>query len=643
VNKKLLQALKADLKAAETARKEQDSLIDTRRRQDNGEPYGNEAPGKSAIVSRDIRRQREWQHATIIDPFVSNPDIIKCNPVTWEDKQTAVQSEIILNTQFCRQFNRYSFMDKAVKILDIEGTVIVQTGWEYEEEEMEVDVPITQIDPMTGQEMQVGVETQLQMIPTVNKPTAKVCRSEDIFIDPTCEDTLDNAQFVIYRYESDMSSLKQDGRYKNLNKIKLSDGDDSDYDPEDETDFKFSDEPRRKLVVYEYWGNYDVNGDGIAEPIVCSWVGDTVIRMEDNPFPDKKIPFIIAQYSAIPYSIYGESNGDLIGDSQKIKTAILRGVIDNMAQSTNGQKGIQNGALDYANQKRFLNGQNFIYNATQGTPFYEGHYNQIPSSVFEVIGLVNSDIESITGTNGFSNGLTGKSLGSTATGIRGTLDATATRKLNIVRNIAENLVKPIMRKWMSYNSEFLDEGQVFRLTNNEFIAIKKDDVQGNIDIDIQISTSEDNKAKAQELAFMLQTGQQTMDPGEVRIIRAEIARLQKMPELAKKIEEYQPQPDPMAAKMQELQIAKLEAEIANERAKGMENAVDVELKKAKTQSELAKAAEIKENADMKALEFVEREQGIDHQKDLEKQQRKTEGELMKERARALSKSAGGNS
>ena len=43
--------------------------------------------------------------------------------------------------------------------------------------------------------------------------------NEDIFIDPTCMDNMDECQFVIYRYETDLSTIKSDGRYKNLDKI----------------------------------------------------------------------------------------------------------------------------------------------------------------------------------------------------------------------------------------------------------------------------------------------------------------------------------------------------------------------------------------------------------------------------------------
>jgi hypothetical protein len=198
------------------------------------------------------------------------------------------------------------------------------------------------------------------------------------------------------------------------------------------------------------------------------------------------------------------------------------------------------------------------------------------------------------------------------------MDATSTRRLDIVRNIAENLIKPLMRKWMAYNSEFLLEEQVIRITNDEFVPVRRDDLEGKIDIEISVATAEDNAAKAGELSFMLQTIGPNEDPSIRRMLMAEVARLQKMPDLAKKLEEYQPQPDPMAMKEMELRIALLEAQVQNERAKAMENQVDVQLKQAKTQSELAKAKVASSEADLKDLSFLERESGQDVRKELAK-------------------------
>lgn len=618
VNKaELLNAFKADLKAADTLKKTQDSCIATWKAQYNGEPYGNERKGKSAIVSRDIKKQSEWQHATIVDPFVSTSDIIKCIPITFEDEAAATQNELLLNTQFCRKFDRFNFISKAVKVLDREGTLVVQTGWDTEDEEVTSVVDKVVLNEY-GQEVIVQEEVT-ETVVKKNQPTAKVCRNEDVYIDPTCQDNLDEAEFVIHRYETNLSSLRKDGRYKNLEKVAKGGGhEDFDYDTEDDTEFKFSDEPRKKLVVYEYWGNYEIDKDGIAEPIVCAWVNDVIIRLGANPYPDGKPPFLVVPFNSVPFKIHGEANAELIGDNQKVKTAVIRGIIDNMAQSNNGQVATRKGALDPINRKKFLGGQNFEYNGSLND-FWQGSYNSIPSSAFDMISVMNNEIESITGTKSFSGGINSGSLGSTATGARGAMDATATRRMNIVRNVAENLIKPLMRKWMAYNSEFLEDEEIIRVTNSEFVPVRRDDLNGSVDIDITISTAEDNAAKSQELSFLLQTVGPNEDPAVRRELMADIMTLMRMPDQAKRLREYKPEPDPAEQQMKQLQLEnlvlenqKLKAEVADRNARANENVVDAELKRQKTAHEAAKIRKLNSEADMADLRFIKEDEGYAH-------------------------------
>jgi hypothetical protein len=94
------------------------------------------------------------------------------------------------------------------------------------------------------------------------------------------------------------------------------------------------------------------------------------------------------------------------------------------------------------------------------------------------------------------------------------------------------------------------------------------------------------------------------------MILADIAKLRKMPDLAKRIEEYQPQPDPLVQQKAQLDLALLQAQIANETAKGRENEVDVQLKTAKTQTEQAKARGMHSSSDLSDLDFVEKESGV---------------------------------
>lgn len=645
VNKaELLKTLKQDLSAAKDMKAAIDQRVAERRDVYNGKLYGNEEEGKSKIVVKLAKRQSEWAHATIKDPFVSTPEIIKCNPITFEDVNAARQNELLLNYQFCRQFDRYKFMTKAIKVLDVDATLVVQTGWVYEDEEITQMTDVVDIDDY-GNEFIIT-----QRIPTIrvkkNQPTAKVCRSEDVFIDPTCQDDLDNAQFVIYRYETDLSTLKRDGRYKNLDKVKEVASDytnDEDFDAEDESEFKFNDKARKKLLVYEYWGNYDIDDDGIVEPIVCAWIGGTIIRLQSNPYPDKKPPFIVVPFSSVPFQIHGENNIDLIEDNQKVVTATTRGIINNMAQSTNGQVGIRKGALDAIQRKKFFNGKNFEFNGTPAD-FWQGSFNQIPGSAFDMMALQNNEAESLTGTKGFSQGLTGNALGNTATAARGVMDATATRRLDTVRNIAENLIKPLMRKWMSYNSEFLSEEEVIRVTNEQFTPIRRDDLAGNVDIDITISTAEDNSMKMQELTFLLQTLGNTLPFELTQKILAQIARLSRQPELEKDVAGFKPQPDPMAEQTKQLEMAKLQAEVQYLQARAYalhagagEDDADKAEKMAQAELKRAQARKLMSEADNLDLKYVADDGQVKHQEDIDKEnlkhQQKLELEDMKRLAR----------
>lgn len=717
----VLRILKQDFEASRRLRYRNDEKIRQWRREYNGEPYGNERKGRSKIIARMIKKQSEWQHASLVDPFVSTPDIIRAKPVTWEDKEISPKVQILLNTQFCRQFDRFNFMNKAIKVLDQEGTCVIRTGWKYKEDIIKEQIKVEQpnpefiqagqqlammqeqlaqyepivaqfqqtmgmleqqginpeqaiqagmLDPAMMEQGQIAMQEsqaiqeqiqqlggQLQQIPqtilvpqiierkkaVVNEPTAMVCRNEDIFIDPTCQDNMDNCQFVIYRYETDMTSLKRAGIYKNLDKVTLTLKDAEymsrardlkGYDPT----FEFSDVARKKLVVYEYWGNYDIDNDGEAEAIVCTWIDNTIIQLRDNPFPDKKPPFIVVPFNSIPFSLYGESNAELLSENQKVATAIIRGLVDNMAMSNNGQKGIRKGALDEYNLAKFMNGENFEFNANPND-FYDGHFNEFPASALNFLQILNNEAESITGVKNFGQGMSAASLGNTATGAQAVMDSAAVRRLNIVRNIAENLVKPLLRKWLAYDAEFLDEETQFRITNEEFIWLKRDDLGAKIDIDLAISTSEDNKATASELGFLLQTIGPNEDPEIRKIIISDICDLYNKPELAKKIRDYQPQPDPLQTRLQELQCQMLEAQIENERAKGGRAEVDSDLKRAKTDVERAKAENIASNTDKTDLDYLQQYYGVQDKSkqafELEKNKQNNDAKLTSEALKLL--------
>jgi hypothetical protein len=109
-----------------------------------------------------------------------------------------------------------------------------------------------------------------------------------------------------------------------------------------------------------------------------------------------------------------------------------------------------------------------------------------------------------------------------------------------------------------------------------------------------------------------------MDPDMTRMILSDIARLRKMPDLAHKIEKFQPKPDPLAQKKAELEIALLEAEVQAVMAKAARDNANAQLDMAKIGTESAKAKDVSSGTDQKNLDFVEQESGVTQERDLQK-------------------------
>jgi len=657
-NEPTVKDLKQDLLDSQSAHSDQTTRIE--HWLDNLHVRGAAKPkarkGRSQVQPQLIRKQAEWRYAALSEPFLDTDEVFAVAPVSWEDKKAAQQNQLVLNNQFSTKIDRVGFIDDYVRAAVDEGTAIVRVGWDFEEEEVEEMAPVIEftadptVAPMHEQLARMKSEeperfaqevpaelkqahelSQADGVPysaritgyeptpvtrtLKNQPTVEVCHYDDVIVDPTCMGQIEKAQFVIYKFESSLSELKRDGKYHNLDHINVTNNSilgAPDTGPDNAGSFNFSDKPRQKFTVHEYWGYWDIDGSGVVQPIVAAWVGDTLIRMEENPFPDKRPPFVAVSYLPVRRSVYGEPDGALLEDNQKILGAVSRGMIDLMGRSANGQTGMRRDMLDATNRRRFERGEDYDFNQNvdprQGV--YQHQYPEIPASAQFMVQMQNMEAESITGVKAFAQGLSGNALGDTATGVRGVLDAASKRELSILRRLSRGLIA-VGRKIIAMNQEFLSEEEVVRITNEEFVPVRRDDLAGNFDLRLTIATAEADNAKAQELSFMLQTMGNNMDPAMSRMILADIARLRKMPELAKRIESYEPQPDPVQQQMQQLEMQKLQAETAKLQSETVENQAGAQL-------DQAKAQQTRSEADLKDLEYVEQESGVKQERDLQK-------------------------
>ena len=608
--------------------------------------------GRSKVQPKLVRKQGEWRYSALEEPFLSTSDMFKVSPVTHADVESARQNELILNKQFRVDIPKVKLINRLVRTAVNTGTVIIKLGWETEKDTVIEEVPVFtksleetyevlaqmvqagQISEEesiqileSGQPIQIGVESVEIEKEVINRPVVQIRDSRNVIIDPSCEGDIDNAQFIIDKFTTDLSSLKKDGRYYNLDKIEeknYATVDDTYYHDNDyksDPSFRFTDKPRKKLVAYEYWGYWDIDDSGIVKPIVATWVGDTIIRLEENPFPDKKLPFVVIQY--LPpdnETVYGDSDASLLKDNQDIIGAVSRATIDLIGRSANAQRGVRKDLLDPINRDKFNKGLDYEFNPINNPKdaIVTSKLPEIPRSALEVIQLQNNEAEALTGVKAFTGGISGDALGSSVGGVRSALDATAKRELGILRRLSEG-IKQVGRKIISMNAVWLADEEIIRITDSEFVNIKRSALAGNFDLSLEVSTAEMDNQKAGELSFMLQTTGNTLPFDITKIILCKIADLRKLPDLSKMIQDYTPQPDPFVQEKNRLEIELLKAQISNENAKAQENIVDVQLKAAKTQAELAKARLSGSKADEVDLNYLEQSSGLKQERALESQ------------------------
>jgi hypothetical protein len=615
---------------------------------ESGRKGKNPTPGRSSVQPKLIRKHNEWRYPALSEPFLNDYKVFTINPRSGEDRNAARQNQLILNWQFDTKMNKVAFVDKLVRKVVDEGTAIVRVGWERKTEKVLVqrmkynyfaledpdqlqilaeatqmymqDSEMFEMDTSIPDSLKASVEYGVQnQIPVYaeeagmenvyedkivwNAPSVRIINVENFFIEPTPDGDWTDAQYMINTYETTESELKKRRIYKNLDKVnwaanavksKLGDLDHKSSTPQ--TDIRFNSKKVR-VLVYEYWGLCDIHATGEMVPIVVTFIGDTIIQMEENPFPDRKAPFIVIPYMPIDGSAFGEADASLLQDNQRILGAVTRGMIDLLGRSSNAQTGYAKGFLDPVNRQRLIKGEDFEFNPNSdpNQAIRQMVYPEIPQSALIIAQNQNQEAESLSGVKAFSSGISGDAFGKVARNTGAVLDAAGQREMSILRRLAEGF-RQIGNKMISMNAKFLEKKEIVRVTNESYVEVYRDELAGNFDLICDIASAQMDQLKSEDLGMLMQTIGPDMDPGLRAIIMADIMELKRMPDLAKRVREYQPQPDPMQQEMARLQIELLKSQIA------MNN---------------AKATVSQAEAERTALDTEQDASGVDHQREVE--------------------------
>lgn len=614
-DRRVLELLRANIKDARKSKAQVNERIRKSIDEYHGKKYGNEVQGKSQIVKKTIFKAIENMKPNIITPFVGNANIINVEPDDFESVESSIRQEAVLRKQWGK-IDRLELIETIADVLPKEGTVWLRTGWEYiktkystrsfnistqeqlAEIEKDKDISIREIEDLGNGEMRVTAD--ISKIEADN-PTVEVVPNEDILCDPTASNKK-SIKWVIRKYKTTISNMKKEihryepeavKRLETLLEIKEMNSDSlyaneigrSENSEETGKDYQFTDNVKtnREVELYEYWGEYDIHNTGINKQVVIIFhkSEDVVLKMEENPFPNKKIPFIVEQFIKNPFSVWGYSLSYAISENQKIDTAITRGIIDNLAQANNAQKFVKQNSLDPINRRRMLQGFPLI-EYTDELPV-DGSYNEIPQSVFNFQASILQDADELSGVPKQSYGIDQSTFGRTASGLQ-TVLTTAQKRMTVTSMKIANALEQVFNNWLDYNTLFLPDDYPI-LRGLKFETVNRYDLVGNHSTKVKITSEIEAQTKIQQLNMMLQQAQALKDTVPPEIIKSTVAKIYELQgeySEATMIMEYEPQPDPAMQEMAQLELEEKRADIALKNSQAQMNTYKTKETQSKT-------------------------------------------------------------
>ena len=226
---------------------------------------------------------------------------------------------------------------------------------------------------------------------------------------------------------------------------------------------------KNRYEVLEYWGTIDrqtADECGVyystdSEVIhVNVWIcGGKVLRMVENPFTPKRIPYLVCPYELNPYQFFGVGIPENMEDSQMVMNGHARMAIDNLALAGNLVFDVDETMLVPGQDMKVFPGK--IFRRQSGQTGQAVHGVKFPSTAQENLQMFDKFrqlADESTGIPSYSHGTTGvQSTTRTASGMSMLMGAAALSIKTVIKNIDDYLLKPLGESLYHWNMQFNEE------------------------------------------------------------------------------------------------------------------------------------------------------------------------------------------
>jgi len=459
-----------------------------------GDPYGDEMEGSSQVTSTDVADVIESDMPSVVRALLGSADIMTFEPVAANEVETAAALQ---KTQYINWMVRHQKGGFKVIHDFCKATLIQKVGvlkYEYVEEEKKdeieydgldetelamilADIPDDDIIEQAVDED--GHYVKFKLDQTIKRNDIRGVPSEAFLITPNSE-TKDDAELVgDYSFMTRGELIAQGYDEDLVKSLPANEKEDKSALPAirhrdegglDETN-DVSHWASEIIKVYDLYILVDYDGDGVPERRRVILAGNKLL---DNEYFGH-VPYAISSAILMPYTVIGRSRAEVTLQTQRIKTVLIRQVLDNIYRVNGGRVVVNEDVTNI--DDLLVQRANGIVRTTATDPRMAVAQLETPyigDKALQVIQYVDSTQAASTGQMLANQGLDADKLyNETATRFEGVADAAAAKVELVIRVIAETGLRDLFEGLVWLTSRYNNDQKEIMVTGNPITITPK--------------------------------------------------------------------------------------------------------------------------------------------------------------------------
>jgi hypothetical protein len=494
-----------------------------------------EEEGRSRVVSTKIRDKIRAIKPSLMRVFLSTDKPVEFAPMGPEDAQFSEQATKYVNYKF-NSLGGYQVLSDVFSDSLLKKCGVVKCYWNTEkksetydhqdlpEEEFSLivnDPRVEVIEHSENIELEIdetGIEferithdVKVSLTEEYGDLVIESLPPEEFFISSEAT-TLEDAYAVVHKREVRVGDLVAMGyEFDVVSELTGNDTDNfTDEERFERQNFSFDDDEQpldpsmRKVIVSEVYMKIDVDGTGVPSMHKILLGGGSDELLDYEPWGD--VPFAVFQHDPEAHTWVGNSLADILFSEQDAATAMLRGVLDNVALTNNPRTELVEGMV---NTDDFLNNEiGGVVRVKQSGAVNPLTVPFVAGQTLSAVEYFDAQIDQKTGVSAASSGLDPNALqNTTATAVNATVQGAASQIEVMARNLAEGGVTQLFKLMLKLTIENCDKIEMMAIAGNDYMPVDPRSWNKEMDVTVNVGLGtgrEGERAAALQQALDMQ-------------------------------------------------------------------------------------------------------------------------------------------